>query len=315
MTTPRCVVLAEHQREARVHIGIPTYNGSRRTQWLVQSLERAGGLPSKDVAVTVLDDGSRRAAQEHPALHALTTRYGLNLLSHPKNEGICKSWNDMISFVASEYVVLLNDDVMLTPKWLDHLIYFLENNECGGASPNLFFHTEADVPDILAGRHVTPRDPHTKIPDPNYPGICGSLKPLDPEEYPRVTISASGSGFGFRRSVYAAVGGFDERSRNSHTEIWFGTAMAELGYPSFMLTDRIWHLWSASFRENPELHCNGDAEAFYARWGPGHEHNKHMEGMRGIPGETPRGMQTVRWLDVNDQKREGPLDRPGQVVA
>ncbi|GMV18589.1 MAG: hypothetical protein AMXMBFR56_68130 [Polyangiaceae bacterium] len=311
MDSSRCVVIEGQHRLARVHIGIPTYNGSKRTKWLLQSLERAGGLPSQDVAITVLNDGSSRAG-ELEALHGLSKHYGLNLLNHPKNRGVTQSWNDIVNFVNCEFMVLLNDDVMLTPRWLDRLVYFLENNACGGASPNLFFHTEEDVADLLAGRPVTPRDPHTKVPNPNYPGY-----PLNDHvaehDYPRVTISSSGSGFGFRRSVYLAVGGFDERFHNSHTEIDFGTSMAKIDLPSFMLTDRIWHLWSASFRENRELHCNGDAERFHAKWGPGHEHNKFMLGLRGIKGETPtpRGLQTVKWLDVNDQPREGPLNAPG----
>jgi GT2 family glycosyltransferase len=295
-------------RQARVHIGIPTYNGAQRTEWLVRSLERAGGLPSRDVAITILDDGSPRA-QELPALLALSQRYGLNLLSHPKNTGITQGWNDIIGFVDSELVVLLNDDVLLTPKWLDHLVYFLDNNACGGASPNLFFHTPEDVPDLLAGRPVTPRDPYTKVPNPNYPGY-----PIDPEDYPKVAIASSGSGFGFHRSTYTAVGGFDERLRNSHTEIWFGTAMAQIDRPSFVLTDRIWHLWSASFRENPELHAglSKDGDTFMAKWGP--DSSKYMVGMCGIEGEPARGMRRVKWLDTNDRPREGPLNAPGTLL-
>lgn len=268
-------VLVERRRSARVSIGVPTYNGAPRLDWLLQSLHTAR-TPLEDAALTILDDGSSRPGHLD-ILTGLSVRYCANLLHHHKNEGVTRSWNDLARFVDAEIVVLLNDDIVLAPHWLEHLLYFMQHNECGTVSPDIWSCAETDVPLLLSGAK-------TASPDPN--------------EAPKICVAALGCAFGFRRSHFEAVYGFDERTRNTHNESWLGSDFAlKLRLPSYILPDRVWHVGSATFRANQELHDSGDREAFIAHWGAYFEVTS-PQCMRGMP---PR---VVRWLDAHEGVRE-----------
>lgn len=295
MSRFRTVVSGDTDR--RVLVGVPTYNGAARVADLFASM-RSVADPTP-LSLVVLDDGSPRAG-ELEKLSALCEEHHATLLAHEQNAGITASWNDLVRFQDAEFVVLLNDDLLLTPRWLENLIYFLEQNECGAASPNLLFCDPGDVPAILRGERVIPRHPHTRKPDPAY---------LDqhPDEIPGAVMCALGSGFGFRRSVYDAIGGFDEAMRQIYNESFFGSEAArKLRLPSYCIpAPRIWHLWSQTFKENPQLGASTSADraAYVARFGgdftgPNGTHARFMAGM------PPR---LVRWIGPDGEKHEQEL--------
>lgn len=269
----RYEVLVERRRQAKVSIGVPTFNGAGRLSWLLESLHTAR-TPLEDMALTLIDDGSTRHGHS-AVLEQLAVRYSANLLRHRTNEGVTKSWNDLVRHVDSEISVLLNDDIVLSPHWLEHLTYFMEHNDCGTVSPDICNCTEADMQKLL---HTPPN--------------------TNPDESPKICIAALGCAFGFHRKHYDSVGGFDERVRNTHNESWLGTAFAaKLRLPSYILPDRVWHVGSATFRANSGLHDRGDREAFIAHWGAYFEVTspRHMKGMPA---------RTVRWLDDQNLPRE-----------
>lgn len=251
----RYSVRREVCRSSRISIGIPTYNGVERTGWLLQTLQRT--TPREDVVLTLLDDGSSKADQRE-GLVALAHQYDANCLTHPKNEGVTASWNDLVRFVDSEFSILLNDDLFLTERWLENLIYFLENNECGAAAPNTLFCSYEDVTQLLRGEMVVPLHPHTRTRQP-------ALANQHSDEVPGCVMCALGCGFGFKRSVYDQLGDFDERTRQIYNESWLGTKAArDLKLPSFQIpAPRIWHLWGATFHANPELRVTGSDRAAY----------------------------------------------------
>lgn len=291
----RYSVRREARRFAPVSVGVPTYNGSERVSWLLQTYARTKG--PTDVSLVLLDDGSARPG-ETDALERLAEQYDASLLVHHKNEGITPSWNDLVNFTSSGFCVLLNDDLFLTDKWLDNLIYFLDNNECGGAAPNILFCAKVDVPDLVAGRPVVPRDPHTKFHRPE-------LAQQHPDEIPGCVMCALGCGFGFRREIFDKLGGFDERTKQIYNESWFGTKAArDLKLPSFQIpAPRVWHLWSATFAENPELHSKMSRDrAEYEREFGGNFDVTHPKFMHGTM--PPR---VVKWIGPDGQPREREL--------
>jgi len=295
-TAVRYEIIGPSIRQARVSVGISTYNGAQRVANLLQSMRRVGGAVA-GTEITLLDDGSSRGDQIG-ILASLAIEHHTNLIRHRTNEGITKSWNDLVRFVDSEFCVLLNDDLFLLPNWLSHLIYFLENNECGAAAWNTLFCNDSDVPQLLAGQPVTPREPQSRNPDP-------SRAHQDNDEPPGVVMCALGCGFGFRRSVFDRLGGFDERTQQIYNESWFGTKAArDLKLPSYQIpSPRVWHLWSATFKENPELHhkMSGDRAAYEAEFGGNFDvtHPRFMVGT--MP---PR---IVKWIGPDGQPREREL--------
>lgn len=286
-------------RYARVLVGVPTYNGAARTENLLRSIHRAEDKTT--YTLVLLDDGSPRPG-EVEKLEGLARTYDATLLVHDKNYGITASWNDLVRYQEdTEFAVLLNDDVLVQHGWLDNLIYFLENNDCGAASPNLLFCDPGEVAAILEGQNVIPRHPVTRVPEPDR--LVQS-----PEEPPGVVMCALGSGFGFKRSVYNAVGGFDETMVQIYNESMLGTEAARaLKLPSYCIpSPRIWHLWSVSFKENPELgrKAKGDQAAYIRRFGgdfngPNGTHPRFMVGT--MP---PR---LVKWIGPDGQPHEKEL--------
>lgn len=288
-------VVRDAPSSAYISIGIPTYNGAERVSWLLQSIRSTGGLRS-DAVLTVLDDGSPRPGEREYLLQ-LAEEHNTRLVRRPQNLGITASWNDLVNGSQSQLCILLNDDLFMQPRWLDNLVYFLENNECGAAAWNTLFCTKEDVPQLVRGEMVTPRHPHTKAhaPELGYQSL---------EEGPGVVMCALGCGFGFKRSTFNMVGGFDERMKQIYNESDFGTATASRGIPSYNIpAPRVWHLWSAAFKENPELNTKtqGDRAAYIAKWGgdfqgPNGTHPRFMHGT--MP---PR---VVKWIGPDGITRE-----------
>lgn len=291
-------MLRDRRRTARVCVGMNTYNGGDRPRMeaILRSYERTVGQRD-DVALVLLDDGSSRT-KARAALARHAEHLNASLLQERENVGITQAWNDLSRFDPhAQIIVLLNDDLVLAPRWLDSIVYFLDHNECGAASLGLFFCVESDLGPLVRGEEVIPRDPHTKEPRPE-------LGALDPNEAPGAVMCPLGCCFGFRRTMFDLVGGFDERTVMTHNESWIGTAWAEKGLPSYVLpSPRVWHLWSATFRENPGLAAkwSGDQRAYDEFWG-GHFNVTHPRYMSRI------GRRTVRWLDGSGIEREQEIE-------
>lgn len=297
----RYQIVRETKRKARVSIGIPTYNGGdSRMPWLLTSMRQAGWIP-EDAALTFLDDGSPRL-ESRDALVLLAKESDANYIAYDSNRGITAGWNDLSRFVDSEYVILINDDILVTKGWYESLMYFLENNDCGAASPNLWFCEPEDLAHIVTTGHAIPRHPVNK----------GELHPewlhQDADEGPAVVMCSLGCLFGFKRSVFETLGGFDERMVQMYNESYLGTIAArDLRFPSYCIPyPKIWHLWSATFRENPEVtaKASGDRQAYIDIFGGDFqgENGTHPRFMTGMP---PR---IVKWLDKNGQPRERMME-------
>ena len=291
----RYEVLRDGHSSGYVSIGIPTYNGAERVNWLMQSVLNTGGLRT-DAALTLLDDGSPRAGHLEQML-SLAEQYDARLLRHSTNFGITASWNDLVNDSQSQLCVLLNDDLFMQRGWLDSLVYFLEHNECGAAAWDTLFCAKEDAPKLVRGETAVPRDPMTKALRPE-------LGQQSAEIAPAVVMCALGCGFGFRRSVFNALGGFDERFVQTHNESDFGTAAASMGLPSYNIpAPRVWHLWSATFKQNQELgaKASGDQAAYTTKWG-GHFDVTHPRYMHGTM--PPR---VVKWIGPDGVAREREL--------
>ena len=231
----------------KVAIGIPTYAGSQRLDYLLQSIHMWTTLPEIP-PVAVLDDGS--PTLEARRIEKVCQKWKVEWLQHPENMGIAKSWNDLTRHFDSDIMVLINDDIIVALEWLKSLIYFLGNNECGSVSLGNYFALPEDIPKILKGIDVTPRDPFTRQPNPELRNV------IREEQSPGLLMCPSGSLFAFKREKFELVDGFDDKSFKSfNEESDFGTKLAQLGYASYGLThpNDCWHVWSQTFRENPEL--------------------------------------------------------------
>lgn len=277
-------MLVAPRSDARVIVGVPTYNGVERLNLLLHSVRRY--LPDY-AQVVALDDGTPGAEGRYRQLAA--SHPGTALLRHPRNEGITASWNDLSRCTGSDVVVLLNDDIVITdPSWLERMLYFLDNNDCGAASWKTLFCNFEDCENLIFRGGVVPRHPVTREPAPDQAR-------MDADEPPGVLMCPLGCAFAFKRSKFDLVGGFDERMVQLYNESDFGTAFASRGLPSFAIPSPfVWHIWSATFKANPHLGDKGrnDRNAYVAKWGGD---------FQGPNGTHPRFMSVmpareVKWL-------------------
>ncbi len=232
-----------------IGIGIPVYNDFILTDQLLKSIELYTDL--KQVKIVVLDDGS--AWDNRDALKKVCENHKVEFMCNGENSGVAKSWNRLVHNLNTDYVVLLNNDLIVFSKWFEVMKYFLENNEQVGAVglPTLNI-TKEDVfrLNLESGkRNVEILNPWNKT---RRTGVMNL-----PELRPPVRLMSSiGCCFGFSRKAYDLVKGFNEIYYAFYEEIDFGISLYHQGLPSFLLpSPHIYHVWGATFQKNTQINA------------------------------------------------------------
>jgi glycosyltransferase involved in cell wall biosynthesis len=104
---------------------IPTYNRAKYLRQCLEALEQQYLTPSElDVVVSdnASDDETPEVVKEFPSLKL---RYSGN----EENLGLCANFNRVLDLCQTEFVVLLPDDVLLTPGFLQRALDALSRNE------------------------------------------------------------------------------------------------------------------------------------------------------------------------------------------
>ena len=180
---------------------ILNYNGEKfLSQFLPSVLQHSSGAE-----IVVADNGSTDQSisllqKEFPAVR---------LIRLEKNYGFCGGYNRALQQITTDYVVLLNSDIEVTPGWLDPMVRLLDNNG----------DIQALQPKILSYRDRTKFE---------YAGAAGGL--IDILGYPfcrgrifdhtesdrgqyndeREVFWATGACLMIRSEVYRRHGGLDE---------------------------------------------------------------------------------------------------------
>jgi len=239
-------------------IGIPTYNGHRRVEALLANLRQRTprDIPHR---VVVCDDSGKD--RHRRLVREACARYAAVYIENERNLGVPASWNRLVrSSPDCPYAVLLNDDVLVDDGWLRPLVHAVSRNpKAASFSLHCHFITEQDAPAILCGpgAKAIPLNVHWRggrlVRDERFPSMPGPPEDTTPGR----VMCPAGCAFGFRREVYDAVGGFDERYFAFYEETDFGVSCAARGMPSFTLTvpwDN-YHIWSATFGSAPEINA------------------------------------------------------------
>lgn len=104
-----------HSPTPRVTVVIPIYNHIAHTLACLRAL--AAHPPLLSVEIIVVDDGSSDATAEQ-----LPQIAGLQYHPRASNGGFIAACNDGIALAGGDFVVLLNNDTIPQPGWLDRLI-------------------------------------------------------------------------------------------------------------------------------------------------------------------------------------------------
>lgn len=110
-----------------ISIVIPLYNQVAYTQLCIQSL-RSAGLEGAEVLL--IDNGSSDGTAAY-----LETCSDLRVIHNKENLGCAGAWNQGVRETDSEWVVILNNDVIVSPGWLDGLLAVAERTRLDVVSP------------------------------------------------------------------------------------------------------------------------------------------------------------------------------------
>lgn len=181
---------------------IPLYNCLALTQACVDSLQRT--LPaSLTHEIILIDDGSTDGTREW--LTGL--RAPFRVILNPHNLGYAVSNNRGAAEAQGECLVLLNNDLMLTPRWLEPLLSLQARlGERSGVIGNI------------------QRNLHTGALDHTGISIDAKGKPRhdtvhQPWRNTAHVIAVTGACMLIRRDLWVALGGFNERFKNGAEDV------------------------------------------------------------------------------------------------
>jgi GT2 family glycosyltransferase len=106
---------------------IPVFNKLEYTKLCLQSL---GDSLAEVTEIVVIDNGSTDGTVEY-----LRGLEGVSVIRNETNLGCAGAWNQGVNGTHSEWVVILNNDVILPRGWLDGLIDYAEENHVDIVSP------------------------------------------------------------------------------------------------------------------------------------------------------------------------------------
>lgn len=248
-----------------VLVGIPTLNGSDRLDRCLKSIADCTDFHAfESVRVLICDDGSteenvslnKDVIQRNEKLRDIAC---LEMLVAGQRCGIAASWNKLVRHQAAnaaDAIAIINDDIEVVDDWLNVLAFsVLENRQAGMVGLNSYVGVvKQDV--VAAGRMPL------RI-DYNEAQLLEGGGKL---------LTSLGSCFAFRRDVYDAVGGFDERYRCFYEEVDFGLALRHSGYLHYMASYPIvFHMGGATTSEPKNLDAAAEMarsrQLFREKWG------------------------------------------------
>jgi GT2 family glycosyltransferase/tetratricopeptide (TPR) repeat protein len=123
----------------KVSIIVPNWNGMRFVSMCLDSLSQ---LDFDDHEVIVVDNGSDDGSRE-----MIEEEYPwVKLLKFDENMGFAIACNEGIKASNADYIVLLNNDIEVTPDWLKELYEGMERHpECGMGTTKMMFLDHRDV--------------------------------------------------------------------------------------------------------------------------------------------------------------------------
>lgn len=207
-----------------VSIIIPVFNKLALTQPCLESIWRAGAAASFEIVV--VDNGSTDGSREWLAEQEQAGR--LRAVINPDNLGFARGCNVGAAAARGRYLLFLNNDMEVTPGWLDPLVGTLDNDpDAGIVGARLLFADET----IQHGGVALIRS--TKDGWTHMGGLHLSYQmPADHQGALNAQVMqiVTGACLLIRPEVFAQAGGFDERYWNGNEDVDLCLKVRELGW-------------------------------------------------------------------------------------
>ena len=178
----------------QVSIVIPNYNGKH---FLEDCLKSLFVQDLKDQEVIVVDNGSVDGSLEY-----LDTFPGVRVISLDKNYGFCHAVNVGIQVAQSDYVILLNNDTQVDPKFSSELLKAIQSDEkiFSCASKMIQFHDRSRIDDT--------GDYYCAL---GWAFGRGKGRSAEGYNQPAKVFAACGGAAIYRKKMLDSLGYFDER--------------------------------------------------------------------------------------------------------
>ncbi|WAT14167.1 glycosyltransferase [Xanthomonas fragariae] len=186
----------------RVTLVIPVYNHIAHTLACLRAL--AAHPPQLNVEIVVVDDGSSDATEAQ-----LPQVQGLHYHRRASNGGFIAACNDGIVLARGDYVVLLNNDTIPQPGWLDRLIdTFAQHPNAGLVGAQLVYpdgHLQESGGVVFGDGSAWSYGRFESADDPRY-------------AYVRTMDYCSGAAIALPRALLQTLGGLDRRYMPAYYE-------------------------------------------------------------------------------------------------
>ncbi|MGG6311749.1 glycosyltransferase family 2 protein [Paenibacillus macerans] len=170
---------------------IPTYNRKALLLECLDSIEAHTSLPYE---IIVVDNGSEDGTAEE----VRRRRGRIRLTVHPRNLGFARAINSGLMMAKGHTIVLLNNDVLVTERWLDQLLNCLRGfPDAAAAGP---------VTNYISGEQLIDV-PYENVAE--MPAFAAAHNAADPRKW-RMTDRLVGFCVAFPRSTFEQIGYFDE---------------------------------------------------------------------------------------------------------
>jgi len=176
----------------------------RDEPWLERSVHALLDSEGVDVEVVLVDNGCTDGAVDR-----LTPTPGVTVVRPGENLGFAGGCNAGVAAASSEFLALMNGDLIVEPDALAELVGFAQKPEVGIAQPSIRL---SDDPSRLNsdGNEV------------HFLGFswCGSFgEPAAKRSAPRPITSVMGAAMVLRRSLWDELGGFEPRYFAYHEDV------------------------------------------------------------------------------------------------
>lgn len=216
---------------AQTSIIIPTYNGLHLLTSCVAAIREH---TPQNIEIIVVDNGSEDGTVEY------CIKEGLTVISLPSNQGFPIACNKGLSIASGHYLLLLNNDVLVTPRWLHNLLTALESGSSIGmvgpvsnyvSGKQLIESTDNSIPEFMLRAEQNNSSDSTRWEDTRrLVGMC----------------------LLFKREVLERIGNLDEQFSPGHYEdddYCYRACMK--GYRLLICHDTmVYHAGSQSFRRD-----------------------------------------------------------------
>ena len=196
------MVTQQMEKMKKVCVAIINWNG---LEWLKKTIPIIEKY-SKEANIVVIDNNSIDGSK-----HYLKTNYKkIKVISHEKNYGFAGGYNRAIKKIKNPYILLINNDVIVTKNWIRPLLKFLElNKEFSVVQPKILNLNKKNYFEYsgAAGGFID----YFGI--PFCRGRIGDVIEKDLGQYncPSKIFWASGTCVLIDRKIFIKVGGFDKQ--------------------------------------------------------------------------------------------------------